>query len=117
MEFLGLIINSNNMTVSLTEDKQVGIKDLCSHILTSKQNTIRDIARLLGKLSSNFTGVPEGKLHFRWLERDKAVELTKRKGKFDKPIVLSRQAISEVSLHLVLIHTIDLFASRINTHY
>ena len=85
------------MTVSLTMDKKVAIKDLCDHILTSQQNTIRDIARLLGKFSSSFVGVPEGKLHFRWLERDKTKELARRKGKFDKPIRLSMEAISEIT--------------------
>ena len=94
MEFLGFIINY--VTISLTENKKVAINVLCSHILTSQQNTIRDIAQLLGKFSSSFTEVPKGKLHLRWLERDKSKSLAKRKGKFDKPMVLSRQAISEV---------------------
>ena len=97
MEFLGFIIDSNNMTVTLTEAKKVAIKDLCTQVLTSKQNTIRDIARLLGKFSSSFIGVPEGKLHFRWLERNKTKELARRRGKFDKPITLTREAKSEIT--------------------
>ena len=75
----------------------MAIKDLCTQILTSKQNTIRDIDRLLAKFSHSFIEVPEGRLHFRWLERDKTKDLACRKGKFDKPITLSREAESEIT--------------------
>ena len=42
IEFLGFVIDSNNMIVTLTEGKKVAIKDLCDKILTSERNTIRD---------------------------------------------------------------------------
>ena len=96
IEFLGFIINSENMTVTLTDEKKVALKTLCENTLTSGQHSIRDIARLLGKLSSSFTGVPEEKLHFRWLDRDKTNALSHSKGKFDKPIHLSKESKIEI---------------------
>ena len=84
------------MTVRLTEDKKNHIRDLCNEILIAQNNTIRDVAKLLGKFSSSFLGVPEGKLHFRFLERYKTKALSYFKGDFDKPIYLSVEAQEEV---------------------
>ena len=97
LEFLGFVIDSINMTVSVTRDKKVSIQELCEDILTSDRYTIRDIARLSGKFSSCFIGVPTGKLHFRHLERDKSKALIRTGWKFDKVMVLSEEAKSEIT--------------------
>ena len=70
---------------------------MCENILSSEYITIRDVARLSGKFSSSFIGVPTGKLHFRYLERDKTSELVRRKGKYDKRMFLSEEAKAEIS--------------------
>ncbi len=100
LEFLGFIINSLNMTVALTYDKKQKIYDRCCNVLKSIDSlTIRDVAILLGKFSSSFIGVNEGKLHFRYLEKCKSLSLAKPsiRGNFDKPITLSMEAIDEIA--------------------
>ena len=97
LEFLGFIIDSMDITVSLTIDKKVSIKTLCTQTLTSEHNTVRDIACLLGKFSSSFIAVPQGKLHFRNLERNKTKALIINKGNFDKQISLSNIAKAEIA--------------------
>ena len=97
LEFLGFIVDSINMTVSVTREKKVSIQKLCEDILTSDSYTIRDIARLSGKFSSCFIGVPTGRLYFRHLERDKSNALIRTGWKFDKVMVLSEEAKSEIA--------------------
>lgn len=47
---LGFIINSLDMTISLTTEKKSSLMELCHRIMQSNQITIRDLARLNGKL-------------------------------------------------------------------
>ncbi len=99
LEFLGFIINSSAMTVALTSDKKQKIYNRCCNVVESIDPlTIRDVAKLLGKFSSSFIGVNEGKLHFRYLEKCKSLSLAKPsiRGNFDKPIILSMEAIEEI---------------------
>ena len=100
MEFLGFIINSLDLSVRLTIDKKQTILHLCNDILdrASKDDyvSIRDIAKLLGKFSSSFIGVTEGKLHFRYLERNKSDALVWNKGRFDAPFSFRKEALEEV---------------------
>ena len=63
IEFLGFLINSVTMTVSLTHTKKEAIKEMCSLALSMNLITIRFFAKILGKLSSSFIAIPLGKLH------------------------------------------------------
>ena len=78
--FLGFIFNSANMTVKLTPDRALKLKTAC---------LIRDVARLLGLMTSSFPGVMYGALHYRALEMDKTCALKQNKGNFDRPMTLS----------------------------
>ena len=97
IEFLGFIINSINMTVSLTEKKKLAIQAFCAEVLSAEKNTIRCIAQLGGKFSSSFIAVPEGKLYFRNMDRDKTKALALNKGNFDKYMKLSSQGIEDIT--------------------
>ena len=51
--FLGCVLNSVNMTVSLTEARKVKIIDACQELLSlAKKVSIRKVARVLGLLVS-----------------------------------------------------------------
>ena len=109
IEFLGFMIDSLDMTVRLTRDKKEKVQQICINVLDrfsqNKTVTIRDIARLLGNISSSFIGVSEGKLHFRYLERNKTEALAWNKGKFDAPFHLKEKAREEMvdrSYHVIL---------------
>ena len=100
IEFLGFIINSVTMTVRLTTIKKAELQEFCSWVLsladTPKAISIRDIAKLLGKITSTFIGVPEGKLHYRKLERAKTEALSVHRGKYERPIHISEDARKEI---------------------
>ena len=77
IEFLGFVIDSVRMTVTLTARKMEKIKSLClSFLRPGKLFTIRQVASFIGKLVSAFPGVEFGPLHYRHLTADKEYHLT-----------------------------------------
>ena len=89
IEFLGFLLNSIAMTVSLTLKKCEKILAKCQHFLTSTSVSIRDVASLIGTLVSTFRGVDYGALHYQTLEPDKDIALKSSKGHFDSLMSLS----------------------------
>ena len=87
--FLGFIINTINMTVSLPENKCRELSQMCTEVLESSQLSIRDVAVLIGKMISALPATEFGKLHYRALERDKIFALKCNMGHFDRPIAIS----------------------------
>ena len=94
--FLGFVLNSINMTISLTEAKKEKIHTFCLDILDNPRVTIRKLACLIGKLVSSFPAVPYGKLYYRDLERVKVKALKDNGGKFDEHVTLNKPALEEV---------------------
>ena len=68
IEFLGFILNSQDMKIYLTADKTAKLKKFCSKTLQQTKLTIREIASLLGKITSSFPATKFGRLHYRGLE-------------------------------------------------
>ena len=83
-ECFGFVIDSQSMTISLTEKKKACIKQLCQGVLQEEFLIIRKIVRLLGKITSSFPAVRFGPLRYRSLEQDKILTLKFAKGNFDK---------------------------------
>lgn len=50
IQLLEFIINSNTMTVSLTDDRTDSIRQLCRTILASQSNFIRQLVQVIGTL-------------------------------------------------------------------
>ena len=80
--FLGFIISSKNMTLSLNGEKKNKIKT----ILTD----------CLGNIVANFPVVTYGPLHYRHLEREKITGLKYHEGNFEGKIRLSAKAKAEI---------------------
>ena len=96
IEYLGFVIDSRSMTVSLTSSKKKKVKDMCISLLSKEKPSIREVARVLGNFSASFVAVTFGKLHYRNLERDKIFALRKNMGKFDSPMIISHQARRDI---------------------
>ena len=75
LEHLGFLLNSVNMTVTLTKRKVDNLICKCKQILSENAPTIRSVAELIGLMVSSFTGVEFGRLHYRCLELDKVQAL------------------------------------------
>ena len=64
--------------------------------MSAKTLSIRQVAKLLGTITSAFPGVRFGPLHYRSLEQCKIVALKKTKGNFDAEMILSQQAAQDI---------------------
>lgn len=93
---LGFVINSVNMTIKLTDDKKLALKQLCLSLLSKPFPTIREVAQIIGKIISSFPGVTHGPLYYRALEHDKTTALKSAKGNFDKRMILSDESKAEL---------------------
>lgn len=97
LTFLGFILNSQNMTVTMSQDKKGKLRDLCIEALKGGPLTIRFVARVIGKIISSLPGVQYGKLHYRSLERDKIKALASYNGNFEACMHISPLANDELN--------------------
>ena len=94
--FLGFVIDSEKMTVTLTPEKKEKLVKLIDEVLSKCQVTIRTVASLIGKFVSSLPASLYGPLHYRVLERDKNRALKSAKGNFEAKMQLSDEGKSEV---------------------
>jgi len=93
---LGFIIDSINMTVTLTSDKVQKTKLLAEFLLGHRRLSIRVVAKFIGRLVSSFPAVQWGKLHYRNLERRKIQALKRCKGNFDANMIITEDMIMDI---------------------
>ena len=62
MTFLGILINSLEMTLEITEDRREELKHLLQEWLSKKSTTLKEIQSLLGKLSFVCSTVRSGRI-------------------------------------------------------
>ena len=94
--FLGFVLNSTLMKVTLTPERALKLKNACQNLLDAASACIRDVAQVLGLMVSSFPGVMYGPLHHKFLELDKTHALKINKGSFDKNMSLSMEAITDL---------------------
>ena len=97
LEFLGFLLNSIEMTVTLTEHKVEKLRSVCSEFLNSKNKTIRDLSVLIGNLVASFPAVPYRQLFYRQLENEKITMLKSSKGNFEARATLFELARSDIN--------------------
>ena len=93
---LGFAINTSNLTISVIQSKAEKLVKLISSCLNARSITVRKLAKVIGSCIANFVCVPEGKLHFRYLEKFKQHWLEQLKYKWDREIVLDGKCIEEL---------------------
>ena len=75
VKFLGFLINSVRMHVSMTSEKADKIRQACYALLKKGPVPIRTVASTVGLMVSSFPGVSYGPLYYRQLENEKTVAL------------------------------------------
>ena len=90
--FLGFVLNSIKMSVSLTPDKAHRIASACAELLKTARPVIRDVAQVVGSLVAVFPGVKYGPLLCRQIELDQAMTLKANRWTFDANMQLSQRA-------------------------
>jgi len=95
--FLGFILNSLNMTITLTDTKKEKIIMLCQDAIKNPTLSIRKLSCIIGNIVASFPAVPYGKLHYRSLEKFKVRSLRCNEGNFDQYVTITEPVISELS--------------------
>ncbi|KAL7295988.1 hypothetical protein TKK_0010545 [Trichogramma kaykai] len=88
-KFLGFIIDSEDYSIYLTNEKREKIMALLNKMHKLQKCKILDIARLIGTLIAACPGVKYGWLHTKKLEMDQYLALKSSKGKYDKIMEIS----------------------------
>ena len=96
LEFLGFVLNSISMTVSLTVAKAEKIKSSCKKLLSQPQSAIRAVAEVVGMLVASFPGVEMGPLYYRNLENDKIAALREHCGNYDGVMNISSASCQDL---------------------
>lgn len=96
LTFLGFVLDSVNMTVTLTQEKILRVKDNCHKVKGLIELPIQELARLIGLLVSSFPGVIYGPLFYRSLENDKTNALRLNKGNYQAQMRLSHESLREI---------------------
>ena len=94
--FLGFILDSDAMTITLTEKRKGKILSAAKVMASAPTQRIRAVAALVGMIIAALPGVTHGQLHYRRLERDKNIALLQTKGNFNKNMTLSAAAVRDI---------------------
>lgn len=96
--FLGFMLDSKNMTISLTSVRANKLLELCNSLLKFSDVTIRYLARVIGTMVSCFPATSYGQLHYRCLENLKIVALKQNRGNFNARVkISSKDCINEIN--------------------
>lgn len=94
IEFLGFLIDSVSMSIYLPVDKVQKVKKECRHILNRAHQSGRQLAQIIGLLSSIIPAVEIAPLHYRSLQRCRNIAVTS--GNYDHLVKLSREAKNDL---------------------
>ena len=102
--FLGKNINSENMTVSLPDDKVQTIVQECKDMYRRTEITVRTLARILGLMVSSFSAVEYGPLFYRNLEKAKIEALRYLNGDFNGKMAVTQPMRKELKWWIDNLH-------------
>ena len=95
--YLGFELDSNAMTISLTEEKRQKYQQSCRALHDSPTATVRRLAKVTGQLVSTFPGVNYGPLFYRQMESTKIRALKANDDDFDTVVSVTPAIKEELS--------------------
>ena len=96
IEFLGFILDSENMWVKPTEKRAQNLRECCHKILANESPTIRQLAEVIGKFVAMTEGNKYGPLYIKRLEILRNACLKKHQGNYEAHIVLDPDSIEDI---------------------
>lgn len=91
VEFLGFVLNSIKMTLSKPEEKVSKIKKACRHLQNQTQTNGRQLAHLIGLLTSCTPAIGQAPLRYRAVQRLRNLAVS-REFSYDREVLLSWEA-------------------------
>ena len=95
IEFLGMTVDSLTLCLALPRDKVRGIRRKCESLIANPTTTVRQLAHLLGRLSSSIQAVFPAPLYYRYLQQAK-IQALRSGGHYESQVVLNQEAIEEL---------------------
>ena len=75
LEYLGMLINSNTMELSLPQTKLHDIQSRCKQMLAQDTTTVHKLAQLIGTLTATMQAIHPGPLYYREMQMLKTKQL------------------------------------------
>ena len=85
---LGFLLNSKDMTISLTPERATKLKTACLKLMGKANLTIHEVAHVVGLMVASFPGNTYGPLFYRTLDNTKIEALKTSKGSFQGKVQL-----------------------------
>ena len=95
IEFLVMTVDSLTLCLALPRDKVRGIRRECESLIANPTTTVRQLAHLLGRLSSSIQAVFPAPLYYRYLQQAK-IQALRSGGHYESRVVLNQEAIEEL---------------------
>ena len=105
MEFLGSLVNSLDLSLSLPRDKIRKIQSKSQDLLNTPVTTVRELSKFLGPLSSSIQAVFPAPLRYRYLQQAKNSVLRFRKS-YEAVVHLDSECLQEVQCNSSTIYFI-----------
>ena len=96
IEYLGFLIDSVRMKISLTKMKQDKLKNLTTEVSNSSKLRTRDISKVLGSFEAALPAITNGRLYIFYLQKLENDSLKLCKGSFDAFLKLTSTAKVEL---------------------
>ena len=96
IQYLGVIIDSQLMRVTLPEGKTCNLIAKCQDTLQAGKLSIREVAGLIGMLQATRFANRHAALFLKVLEREKIKALAQARGNFDRHMRLSQKACADI---------------------
>ena len=93
--YLGFLINSKEMKIKMADEKVTQLMALCSGARQKRILSVRELATLLGKMTSTLPAIFQAPLWYRELQRLKNQALWKSES-FDDMVTLNEEALLEL---------------------
>ena len=90
IQFLGMEINSIEMTLTLAQEKKGKIAQQCQNLLGKSSDSIRELSRLIGRLASTAIAVLLAPLQYQAMQRHQILELQETRD-YNSKITLSAE--------------------------
>ena len=97
LEFLGMMVNTDTLLVSLPADKVKQIRAEAVRISNMNTLSARLLSHFLGKLSAATQAIPPAPLFYRCLQRDLQATLADNDQNYEAHLTLSQASVEELS--------------------
>ena len=95
LEFLGMIVDSHLMTISLPEGKVRDLLSKCKEMTSNPSISLRELSQLIGKLNATRPAVTEAPLQLRGLQQN-LISAQRLNLSYEDPLVLNKEGLLEI---------------------